>query len=101
MDLAALGWNGIERTYGARDDAKGTAEPQGNPLRSHGGQFDASSTDSEDRARMELARVARAKEGGESDVKGPPASEMGACAEAGSPAPVVSEMKQRGMRGES
>jgi hypothetical protein len=32
MDLAALGWNGIERTYGARDDAKGTAEPQGDPI---------------------------------------------------------------------
>jgi hypothetical protein len=78
MDLAALGWKGIEQTYGARNDAKGTAEPQGNPLRSHGGQFDASSTDSEDRARMELARVARAKEGGESDVPGPRAEEWAA-----------------------
>ena len=28
----ALGWNGIERTYGARNDAKGTAEPQGDPI---------------------------------------------------------------------
>jgi hypothetical protein len=50
------------------DRCKEDAEPQGNLVRSRGGQL---STDSEDRARMELARVARAKEGGRSDAPGP------------------------------
>ena len=50
------------------DRCKEDAEPQGNPVRSREGQL---STDSEDRARMELARVARAKEGGGSDAPGP------------------------------